>query len=214
MSNEVVPGILEGSWDEIERKISTISQFSKEIHIDFIDGRFANNKTFLDSAPFSKFANELYLEAHLMVEEPLQYLSSLAQAGFKRFLGHIEKMVNQEEFVAQGQLLGEVGLALDLDTPLDAIKVPFDDLDVVLVLAVKAGESGQEFQNQALEKIKILKQVQDDKKTNTIIEVDGGIDDKTLPLAKNAGATRFVSTNFISNAQNPQAAYEAMTEQK
>lgn len=205
MSNKVIPGILEKNWEEIEKKIKIISQFSDTIHVDFIDRKFAENLTFLDPGPFKSYSSEIFLEAHLMVEEPIQYLSSLAQSGFKRFLGHVEKMSNQEEFVAQGQLLGEVGLALDLDTPVSSIKVPFDDLDLVLLMSVKAGFSNQDFNQASLGKIKDLRS-----KTAIPIEIDGGINDKTVQIAKDAGADCFVSTSFITQGKNPGENYNLL----
>ena len=205
MSNKVIPGILDRNWDEIEKKIQQISQFSKEIHIDFIDGKFANNITFLDPTPFSKF-NDIYFEAHLMVEEPVNFLKPLADAGFKRFIGHVEKMTDQVEFAAEGQILGEVGLALDLDTPIEALKVPFEDLDCILLMSIHAGFSGQDFEQSSLEKIKTLRS-----KTAIPIEVDGGINDQTIGLAKNAGANRFVMTHFLFSSNNPAEQFSKLT---
>ena len=153
MSNKVIPGILERNWEEIERKIQIIGKLSKTIHVDFIDGKFVNNLTFLDPTPFSKYSKELFLEAHLMVLEPINYLKPLANSGFKRFIGHVEKMTDQIEFTALGEILGEVGLAVDLQTSIDEIKVPFADLDSVLIMTIKAGFSNQEFQSLALEKV-------------------------------------------------------------
>lgn len=206
MSTEVIPGILEKNWEEIEKKIQLISKFSKKIHVDLIDGKFAENTTFLDPLPFSDYADDIFFEAHLMVEEPLQYLPSLGQAGFKRFLGHIEKMSSQEEFVAQGQLLGEVGLALDLGTSTDLIKVPFEDLDAILLMTIRAGNSGKDFYMASVARIEELRL-----KTQIPIEVDGGIDLQTLPMCKKAGANRFVSTSFISTAGNPQEAFASLS---
>src|SRR3989344_2030293 len=96
---EIIPGILEKEWSEIERKINLVKPFAKSVHIDIID------------------------------------------VGFKRFLGHIEKMPDQEEFVAQGQLLGEVGIVIDGPTDLSAVKVPYSDLDCIVVMTIKAGAS-------------------------------------------------------------------------
>ena len=207
---EVIPGILEKEWVEIERKINLVKSFAKTIHIDIIDGKFAPNTTFIEPSPFKKFTSDLFFELHMMVENPIQYLKPFAGAGFKRFLGHIEKMSDQEEFIAQGQLLGEVGLAIDGPTDLSSIKVPYGDLDCVLIMTIKAGESGQMFNPQCLDKIKILKpasqrgeQVQDDKGLEFPIEVDGGINDRTIIEAKNAGATRFIANSFIFNSQDP-----------
>src|SRR5258708_4313674 len=204
-THQIIPGILEKGWVEIEKKVELIKTFSKKIHIDVIDGKFAPNQTFLDPAPFLKYANELYLEAHLMVEEPISYLDSFAKAGFRKFIGHIEKMTSQEEFVAKGELLGEVGLGLDLDTPVESITSSFEDLDSVLLMAVKTGESGQTFDPKIFEKIKNLRS-----KTFIPIEVDGGINDQNIVWCKDAGANIFFSTNYITGSEKPLDQYEKL----
>lgn len=224
---EIIPGILEKDWIEIERKIEIVRSFAKTasnaaaaIHIDIIDGKFAPNATFIDPLPFKKYTlpssgQALFFELHMMVDNPIQYLKPFAEVGFKRFIGHVERMPDQEEFVAKGQALGEVGLAIDGPTPLSAIKVPYQDLDAVLVMTIKAGESGQIFDPLHLEKVKILKQVQDDNGGMPIIEVDGGINDITIVEAKNAGANRFISTTFIFNApidSGPKAQFNLLKE--
>src|SRR5581483_11765654 len=115
------PGTGNKDWGTVERKIEAVRPFAKTVHIDILDGKFAPNTTFLDPAPFAKFSKDFTLEAHLMVEEPTHYLKSFADAGFRRFIGHVEKMSDQAEFVAEAELLGEVALALDSETPVSAI---------------------------------------------------------------------------------------------
>jgi ribulose-phosphate 3-epimerase len=204
--HNIIPGILEKSWEEVEAKIKLLSPFAKTLHIDVIDGKFANNLTFLDPAPFAKYKEQFLLEVHLMVEEPINYLKPFADAGFKRFLGHVEKMSSQEEFVAEGQLLGEVGLALDGPTDLSAITVSYDDLDCVLFyVSDRVGFSGPPMLPERLKKVKEFRE-----KSALPIEVDGGVKDTTILLAKEAGATRFVATSFISTAKDPKAAYEKL----
>lgn len=203
---EVIPGILEKDWNEIERKIEIVKPFVKSVHIDIIDGKFAPNVTFIDPLPFKKFTSDLFFELHMMVEDPIKYLKPFANAGFKRFLGHIEKMPDQVKFVAQGQILGEVGLALDGETTVDYIKVPLADLDCVLVMTIKAGQSGQEFNSEYLKKIETLRRAQGDIK----VEVDGGINDQTILTAKNAGATRFVANSFLFNSEDPSKQYQIL----
>ena len=208
---EIIPGILEKEWIEIERKINIAKQFAKSIHIDIIDGKFAPNTTFLDPAPFAKYSKDIFFELHMMVENPIQYLKPFADVGFKRFLGHIEKMPDQTEFVAQGQLLGEVGLAIDGPTSIDALKVPIDDLDCLTIMTIKAGESGQEFNPECLKKVEILRSAkQNQDGTWFPIEIDGGINDQTIIEARDAGANRFVETTFIFNSPNPQAQYDLL----
>lgn len=196
---EVIPGILEKDWNEIERKIEIVKPFAKAIHIDIIDGKFAPNTTFLDPKPFQKYTNEIFFELHMMVESPIQYLKSFAGAGFKRFIGHVEMMPDQDEFVAQAQLLGEVGLAIDGPTDLSKVKVPYGDLDCILLMTIKAGESGQTFNPEYLKKVETLRSAMQNQGQFLPIEIDGGINDVTIVKAKNVGATRFVSTSFIFN---------------
>src|SRR6185437_13544434 len=119
----VLPGLLEEKWEDIDKKIQLVQPFANEIHIDLIDGKFANHTTLLDPYHFKKYSDTILFELHMMVDNPLQYLKPWADAGFKRFIGHIENMPDPEEFVAEGQLLGEVGLAIDAKTPIEKIKV-------------------------------------------------------------------------------------------
>lgn len=206
--HEIIPGILEKTWEEIERKIILVEPFAQTIHIDLLDGKFAPNTTFMDPAPFAKYASDIFFELHMMVEEPIQYLKPFADAGFKRFLGHIEKMSDPVEFVAQGQLLGEVGLVLDGPTPIEQLTVSYDDVDYILVMTIKAGFSGQAFIPEHLGKIREIRE-----KSATIpIEVDGGVNDQTIVQAKAAGATRFVATSFIFGGTNSHEQYRILEE--
>lgn len=203
---EIIPGVLEKEWSEIGRKIELVSPFAKTLHIDIIDGKFAPNTTFLDPEPFVKYKDRFLLELHMMVEEPINYLKPYAKAGFKRFLGHVEKMSDQVEFVARGQALGEIGLVIDGDTSVDAIQVPIDDLDALLIMTINAGFSGQDFMSEKLEKVKTLRF----KHPTIPIEVDGGINDETIVQAKSCGVNRFVATSFIFDSENPQAQYQKL----
>lgn len=202
---EIIPGILEKDWAEIERKLEIYKPFVKSVHIDLIDGKFAPNMTFLDASPFAKYRQDFLLELHMMVENPIAYLKPFADAGFARFIGHIEKMPDQEEFVAQAQLLGEVGLAIDTETPVEAIKVSLDDLDCILVMTVKAGFSGQSFMEQNLEKVKQLAT-----KTTVPIEIDGGVGLSTIKLGCVAGVKRFVATSFLFNGESAGKQYKLL----
>lgn len=216
------PGTENKDWSEIEKKIESVRSFAKTIHIDICDGKFAANTTFADPEPFKKFTKELpsglrgqmvgekglVFEVHLMVEDPIKYLKAWADAGFHRFIGHIEKMPDQEEFVAQAQLLGEVGLALDKQTPLDAIKVNLEDLDALLVMDIQAGFSGQKFEEKLLDKVKEARA----KHEYLSIEVDGGINDETIEIAAAAGANRFVATSFLFGAETPEEQYKLLQE--
>ena len=205
---EIIPGILEKEWGKIEEKLEKIKTFANSAHIDFIDGKFTENTTYLEFENFKKYSEDVFLEAHLMVENPIDYLDRLSNAGFKRFIGHIEKMPDIAGFVAKGQLLGEVGLALDGPTGTEALKdVILDDLDCILIYtSEKVGHAGPPMMPERLEKIKRLRE-----KTNIPLEADGGVKDSTIKQAMEAGATRFVATSFIWGFNDPKEGYEKLT---
>jgi ribulose-phosphate 3-epimerase len=204
----IIPGILEQDWSEIQKKIELVRPFAKTIHIDLLDGKFADNHSFSDPEPFRQYATEIDFELHLMVEDPLQYVKPFAEAGFKRFLGHIEMMPNQSEFVAVAQQYGDVGLVLDAATSLDAVVVSYEDLDSLLVMTVKAGFSGQHFLPESLKKVRSLAK----KHPFLMLEVDGGITTESLPKASKAGARRFVATSALFSAPDPKTAYHHLGE--
>jgi ribulose-phosphate 3-epimerase len=208
LSHEIIPspGTEDKEWPAIEKKIEVVKPFVKTVHIDVLDGKYADNTTFLDPKPFAKFTKDLFFEVHLMVDNPLQYLRPFAEAGFKRFIGQVEKMPDVAEFLAEGQLLGEAGLAIDKQTAVEEIKVSFDDLDVLLVITIQAGFSGQQFLPELLEKVKAIRE----KAPQLPIEVDGGINDKTIVSAREKGATRFVTTSFLFGAKDPRRQYELL----
>lgn len=203
---EIIPAILEKDWIEIEKKIEIARSFARSVHIDIIDGRFTKNTTFLDPAPFRKYTNDLFFELHMMVGDPVSYLQPFASVGFKRFLGHIEKMPDQEEFVAIAQKYGEVGLALDGPTPVSDIKVPLIDLDTIFFYtAEKVGHSGGKLLPSRLEKIRGIQ-----KKSMLPIGVDGGINSETILDAFGAGARRFGVTNGIFKTDSPQESFKKL----
>ncbi len=208
--NEVIPspGTEKKNWEEIEERLNLVKPFAKSVHIDVLDGKFAPNTTFSDATKFSGFTKETLFEVHLMVDNPVQHLKTWANAGFRRFIGQIEKMPDPIEFVAQGQLLGEVGIAVDGPTGLEVLdNINLNDLDCLLIMTINAGFSGQEFQPEMLDKVRKIKE----KYPYLAIEVDGGINENTILEAKNAGANRFITTSALYDAQNISEEFKKLT---
>lgn len=205
---QIIPGILERDWSEIEKKLDQIKTFTNIAHIDIIDGKFVNNRTFIDPEPFRKYAAELFLELHMMVIDPVKFVEQWAVAGFKRFLGHVEHMTSQKEFVEEAKKYGEAGLALDGPTHIASVKVPFETFDSILIYTSNlVGFSGPHLMDDRLDKVRHLKKL-----TNIPIEVDGGINDRTIIRAKEAGATRFVSTSSFWQSENPGEQFKKLSE--
>lgn len=202
---EVIPGILERNWDDIQHKLETVRPFAKTVHIDIIDGVFVDNKTFLDPEPFSEYKDIFLLELHMMVKNPIQYLEPFAKVGFKRFIGHIEMMPDQQEFVQEARKFGEAGLALDGPTELERLQIPAEELDSILVFtAERVGFSGATLLPERLDKIRTLA-------GSAPIEVDGGINAETILRARESGATRFAATSAIFRHSNPLEAFNTLT---
>lgn len=204
----VIPGILENEWDKIREKIELVLPFTDSLHIDLLDGKFAENTTWLDPEPFAQYTKDKIFELHLMVDNPLQYVEPFAQAGFTRFLGHVEKMPDQQAFVAKAEQYGEVGLVIDAHTSLDRVQISYEDLDCLLIMTVKAGFSGQAFVGESLKKVQTLSE----KHPFLTIEVDGGITKETLQEAYHSGARRFVATSAIFGSDDPKKAYHSLSE--
>lgn len=208
--NEIIPspGTENKNWEEIEQRLNLVKPFAKSVHIDVLDGKFAPNTTFSDASKFSQFTKDTLFEVHLMVDNPVQYLKAWADAGFKRFIGQIEKMPDPIEFVAQGQLLGEVGLAIDGPTEIGVLdNMNLNDLDCLLIMTINAGFSGQEFKAEMLDKVRKIKE----KYPYLTIEVDGGIKENTIVEAKNAGASRFVTTSALYEATDVSEEFKKLT---
>lgn len=205
--NEVIPGINEVEWVDVEKKLNQTLPFAKTIHIDLMDGIFVNRKTFSNPKAFTPYTNKALFEVHMMVENPIEYLKPWAEAGFERFLGHVEMMPDFVEFVAQARAFGTVGLAIDGPTSLDSINnFNLKDLDCLLIMTIKAGESGRLFQAELLEKVRKIKETH----TYLPIEIDGGINRETIVKAKEAGAGRFVTTSSLFGAQNVEDEYQQL----
>lgn len=137
-----------------------------------VDGVFATEKT-IGPEELVRAEKALRFDVHLMVDDPIKWLVRCDRGGVDRVFGQIERMPDPKAFVAEGQLSNMyVGLALDLDTPVEKITEVIDELDTVLLMSVKAGQSGQMFVDKVLPKIEEVRKLRED----ILICVDGGLD--------------------------------------
>ncbi len=204
---DIIPGILEKEWSVIEERLGLVKGLVGAVQIDIEDNTYVPNETILTFGAFVPWAKEFSLEAHLMVSQPEKYIKSLADAGFKRLIAHVESD-DPRLFLEQAKYEHvEVGMAIDGGTELEQIEPFLEEIDMVLVMTIEAGFSGQPFMVETVEKIKTIHQNFPD----LPIEVDGGINDQTAKIAKDAGATRLVSTSFLyKDPANIEAAIEKL----
>lgn len=173
---EIIPSILTNNPQELEEMLAFCEEVVDRIQIDIIDGIFTNNKT-IDPSSLADIDSNLKIDFHLMVKEPIHWVERCIRGGADRIIGQIEMMNNQVEFVGKVQEVGaSVGLAIDIDTDVDKLDpVILTNLDVVLVMSVKAGFGGQEFDVRAIDKIKRLDAIRVRDDTPFAICDDGGI---------------------------------------
>ena len=143
-------------------------------------------------------ANAVY-EAHLMVETPERQFEPFAAAGCTRIIFHAEATIHSHRLIQTLKSMGvEAGIAINPGTPVEAIEPVLDMVDIVLVMTVNPGWGGQSFIRSALKKTARIREIRPD----VLIEVDGGIDPKTLPEARAAGANVFVVGSHLARAVN------------
>jgi ribulose-phosphate 3-epimerase len=208
MNRLISPGILADSLGDLKAKVELAKGFSKRVSIDVIDGVFADNLTPMPEDLREVDFSGLKVDVQLVTVEPVDFLGELHLQKVDRVFGHVERMGKPALFAAVCKELGiTLGWGFDLYTPLEGIDGK--DLilaEAVLLMAVKAGFSGQEFNTRVIEKIKALR------KMGFLgdVVVDGGMKDKTIPGCVAAGANQFSVTSDIWEADDPTLRYEEL----
>lgn len=203
---EIIPAILSNDFSEIQEMIAKAEGAVSRVQIDVVDGRFFANKT-LDPSFLSGLDTTLDLDFHLMTKEPVDWVEKAAGGGADRIIAQVEMMTNQVEFVGKVSEIGlSVGLALDLESRISALdSAILTNLDVVLVMSVRAGMGGQDFDERAIDKIKELDLIRKKDTTPFRICVDGGINEKNIRSCTDAGADeiaigrRIFDGDFVRN---------------
>jgi ribulose-phosphate 3-epimerase len=169
------------------------------IHIDVMDGHFVPNITM---GPFIvetvRQLTKLPLDVHLMISKPELLINQFIDAGANRISIHIEGNPNVLRTIEGIRKKGcSPGIVLNPATPVLSIINILPYVDLVLVMTVNPGYSGQTFISQTVSKVGQVRKLLFDQKSDTLIQVDGGISTTTLPLLKSEGATVFVSATAI-----------------
>ena len=169
-------------------------------HLDIMDGEYVKQKS-IDYKYFEQLREKsaLLFDAHLMTAHPEKLVDKYIKAGANILTIHYEAIEDKNVLVKVFKKIKKagvmVGLAIELDTDISVIEPYLRYLDLVLIMSVKTGKYGQEFNKLALNKIKHVRSLSED----ILIEVDGGINDKTAALCVKAGADILVSGSYIYN---------------
>lgn len=208
MNSVIIPSLLCYSKDEFLFKLKAVEGLASRLQIDVVGEAFAAQTTIglekLMNVGFSQV-----FDIQLMVEEPETYLSSCDALGVDRVFGHVEFMKKPGDFIEHALMLSmQAGLGLDLTTEIGLLEKYIHDLDAVLLMSVPAGKSGLEFSDQAVEKIRKVRQLRPD----LTICVDGGINDKNIGACFAAGANEFVVGNYLWKSDNISKAIHKLQE--
>jgi ribulose-phosphate 3-epimerase len=200
-SVKIIPSLLASNFaiigTEVER---AVNGGADAIHLDVMDGHFVPPITFGTQMlkAIKPYSGLLPIEVHLMVTDPLKYISEIVEAGADIILCHAETDSDLKATIREIQSYGvKAGIAIKPETGIDILKDIMDTVDVILVMTVEPGYGGQEYLRSVETKIKGVRKLIDLGDSDPELEVDGGITGSNIRSAYLAGARRFVAGSSI-----------------
>jgi ribulose-phosphate 3-epimerase len=209
---EIVPSILSADFTRLGEQVRAVEAAgARRIQVDVMDGHFVPNITMgpmVLEAVRSCF--EGTIEAHLMISNPQDYIEAFAKAGADVIIVHQEVSPHLHKNLKQIHDLGKkAGVAINPSTPVFMLQDMLTFCDMILVMTINPGFGGQEFIPETLPKIKTLRQMLHQRNITCDIEVDGGVNELTIPQAVQAGANLLVVGSAVYN--NKESVDEALT---
>jgi ribulose-phosphate 3-epimerase len=197
---KISPSILSADFSILGDEIKSLEQAGADlIHVDVMDGHFVQNITM--GPPIIKMirkCTKLPFDVHLMISPVEKYIKAFAEAGSDIITIHPEATDNLKRAVGTIKSLGKkAGVSLNPKTPISALMDVINDIDLILIMSVNPGFAGQSFMGEVLPKVTELRKMINNKKLKIDIEIDGGINFETAPLAVKAGANILVSGTTI-----------------
>ena len=209
----ISPSVLASDFSRLAEEVNSIEKAGADlVHIDVMDGMFVPNITL--GAPVIrclKGKTTLPFDVHLMINEPIRYIDDFADAGADIITFHVEATDDVQKTIDKIHSCGcKAALSVRPGTPAEAVFPYIEQLYMVLVMTVEPGFGGQSFMPDMMPKIKKIKDEAEKRNPQLHIQVDGGIDDKTVSTAAEYGADVFVAGSYIFKAADRKAAIETL----
>lgn len=210
----VAPSILSADFSKLLEEVKSVES-AEFLHIDVMDGHFVPNITIGPLVVGSiKGKIDMVFDVHLMISDPKKYAIEFINNGADYIVFHYEALSSNEEILELINFVHanntKVGISVKPNTDVKVLEPYLDLIDMALVMSVEPGFGGQSFMPNSLDKIKYLKNKKEEKNYKYLIEVDGGVNEKTAPLVKEAGVEVIVAGTYVFKSNDRKATIESL----